>query len=463
LELVHRDVSPQNMLISFDGDVKLIDFGIAKAAGKTGRTRAGILKGKFGYLSPEQVISNQVDARSDIFGVGIVLHELLTGRRLFVGDNEFSTIEKVRAAEVVPPHLLNPEVDPDLSQVVMKALARDPDDRYQSASALQEDLQRFLREQDEPFARRELSAFMRRNFPEHAADDQEAVGDLRGVHVSPGDATDVTPIVREAESNAVIDDTREIPNEGSSKHSSTLLGMPVVARNATGRSVPPPPPRPGGATRPPSPGRSVPPPPPPGRGRSVPPPPGPSTQPPPLPRSQPPGSMAAVQMSAPTPKPATRPPRPARNPGSNAPVSAPATRPLAVDTRPPVAEPLAARPPSYAPAPTADEDDDYASQLDSDFGQPTPIHHYQQPMSMNSAAAIPSVAGPSSAPPASRSLPPPPVAASDEHSSAYRPGSIPPQVSAKNPVLDMDWDDEELSTQIYDRPDEQGDPGYGGG
>jgi serine/threonine protein kinase len=122
LELVHRDVSPQNMLISFDGDVKLIDFGIAKAVGKEARTRAGVLKGKFGYLSPEQVLGGQVDVRSDVFGVGIVLHELLSGQRLFLGDSEFSTIEKVRAAEVTPPDLLNPSVDEELSRIVMKAL-----------------------------------------------------------------------------------------------------------------------------------------------------------------------------------------------------------------------------------------------------------------------------------------------------------------------------------------------------
>lgn len=441
LELVHRDVSPQNMLISFDGDVKLIDFGIAKAAGKEGRTRAGILKGKFGYLSPEQVISNQVDARSDIFGVGIVLHELLTGRRLFVGDNEFSTIEKVRAADVTPPHYLNPEVEDELSRVVMKALVRDPALRYQSAAVLQEDLQRFLREQDEPFARRELSAFMRHNFPEHAADDQEAVGDLQGVQVPLADATDVTPIVREAESKAVIDETREIPNEGSSKHSSTLLGMPVVARQVPGRSVPPPPPRSGGApSRPPTPGRSVPPPPPapPGRARTVPP--ASSTQPPPLPRSQPPVSH-----------------------GSQPPVSG--TRPH-LGSRPPVSAPTPVRPPSYAPVPAPSsvaDDDDYANELASDFGQPTPIHHYAQPMNMHAApTAIPSVVGPApSAPPASRSLPPPPVSTDDEPTS-FRPGSVPPVVTTKNPVLDMDWDDEELSTQIYDRPEDQVDPAYAG-
>jgi len=95
LHLIHRDISPQNVLIGYDGEVKLIDFGIAKAAGKASTTQAGILKGKFGYMSPEQVRGLPIDKRSDIFAVGIVLYELLTGERLFVGETDFSTLEKV--------------------------------------------------------------------------------------------------------------------------------------------------------------------------------------------------------------------------------------------------------------------------------------------------------------------------------------------------------------------------------
>jgi serine/threonine protein kinase len=107
LELVHRDVSPQNILISYDGDVKLIDFGIAKAASKSSKTQAGILKGKFGYMSPEQVRGLQVDRRSDVFAVGICLYELLTNERLFVGESDFSTLEKVRNVEIMPPTTYN--------------------------------------------------------------------------------------------------------------------------------------------------------------------------------------------------------------------------------------------------------------------------------------------------------------------------------------------------------------------
>jgi eukaryotic-like serine/threonine-protein kinase len=287
LELVHRDVSPQNMLISFEGEVKLCDFGIAKAATKSTQTRAGILKGKFGYLSPEQVRGESVDQRSDIFGIGIVLHELLTGERLFVGDSDLSTIEKVRNVEVKPPRALNPAVPQELERVVLKALARDKNERFQTALELHDALQNVLLDvgqRGQPFGRKELRAFMLAQFPSDAARDPEAVGNLEGAESLASATTDVTPIVAPTESNAVYKETRDVPEEAN-KTPATILGMPAVlppadlAAPSPGRaSVPPPPPRNGATTRPPAP-------PSPGIGRSVPPPP-PRTQPPAPPARQ---------------------------------------------------------------------------------------------------------------------------------------------------------------------------------
>jgi eukaryotic-like serine/threonine-protein kinase len=99
LHIIHRDVSPQNILCSYEGEVKIIDFGIAKAANRSQKTQAGILKGKFGYMSPEQVRGLPIDRRSDIFALGVILYEMLTGEKLFVGESDFSTLEKVRNSQ----------------------------------------------------------------------------------------------------------------------------------------------------------------------------------------------------------------------------------------------------------------------------------------------------------------------------------------------------------------------------
>jgi hypothetical protein len=164
--IVHRDVSPQNALISYDGEVKVIDFGIAKAAGKATKTQAGILKGKFGYMSPEQIRGLPLDGRSDIFAIGVCLYEMLTGERLFVGDSDFSVLEKVRKVEVLPPSHFNRKIPEALEKIVMKALAKDVDDRYQYASELAEDLRAFMYSTNNGYTRKDLAAFMRATFAE---------------------------------------------------------------------------------------------------------------------------------------------------------------------------------------------------------------------------------------------------------------------------------------------------------
>ena len=122
LGLIHRDVSPQNILVSYDGEVKLIDFGIAKAAGKASKTQAGILKGKFGYMSPEQVRGKPIDRRSDLFSLAVVLFELLTLERCFQGESDFSTLEKVRNVDIRRPSALNRDIPPELERIVLRGL-----------------------------------------------------------------------------------------------------------------------------------------------------------------------------------------------------------------------------------------------------------------------------------------------------------------------------------------------------
>jgi serine/threonine protein kinase len=144
LDLVHRDVSPPNILISKRGEVKVTDFGLAKARTQLERTDPGVVKGKFSYLSPEAASGLEVDHRADIFAVGIIMWELFTGRRLFYGETDYQTVELVRQAKVPSIAALNPEIEPELEQIVRKALAKDPDERYQSAADLGDALAQYL-------------------------------------------------------------------------------------------------------------------------------------------------------------------------------------------------------------------------------------------------------------------------------------------------------------------------------
>jgi serine/threonine protein kinase len=143
LNIVNRDVSPSNVRIGYDGEVKLLDFGIAQAMLKF-TSEIGVLKGKFSYMSPEQIRGMPVDARTDVFSTGIILHEMLTTEKLFRGDTEFQLMERVRKAEVLAPSKFNRRVPQELDRVVLKALARDVQDRYQSAREMCEDLYKFL-------------------------------------------------------------------------------------------------------------------------------------------------------------------------------------------------------------------------------------------------------------------------------------------------------------------------------
>ncbi|RAL20859.1 hypothetical protein DL240_14330 [Lujinxingia litoralis] len=164
LNIVHRDISPQNILTSFEGEVKIIDFGIAKAQGKTSHTQAGMIKGKFSYMSPEQVRGLHVDHRSDIFSLGVVLYELLTLERLFTGESDFETLEKIRRVEMSPPSLYNPHIPKALEDIVLRALSGNPEERYQSAYELGEALERFMREQGYYYTNKDLAAYMKEAF-----------------------------------------------------------------------------------------------------------------------------------------------------------------------------------------------------------------------------------------------------------------------------------------------------------
>ena len=140
LGIVHRDMSPPNVLITRHGEVKIADFGLAKANSQLERSEPGIIKGKFSYLSPEAAMGEPVDGRTDIFAVGIMLWEMLAGRRLFLGETDLETVRQVQAAQVPNVRQFNPDVSPELERVLAKALAREPNLRYPTARDLGRDL-----------------------------------------------------------------------------------------------------------------------------------------------------------------------------------------------------------------------------------------------------------------------------------------------------------------------------------
>ena len=178
LGIVHRDVTPHNVLLGYDGAVKVTDFGIAKAEHRASKTEAGVLKGKFSYMSPEQVRGLELDRRSDIFAIGILLYEILTGARLFEGESDFQVLERVRTADIPPPRVANPEIPGPLSQIVLKALAGDREQRYQWASELYDDLQPYLIEERSIFSTQKLAAFMQEIYAEQAGTEQARMQDL---------------------------------------------------------------------------------------------------------------------------------------------------------------------------------------------------------------------------------------------------------------------------------------------
>lgn len=179
LGVIHRDISPQNLLISYEGEVKVTDFGIARVLSeKDGFQLPGNLHGKFGYMSPEQVKGLEIDQRSDIFSAGVVLWEMLTGRRLFRGKDHKVTIKMIVSHPIPLPSSINPEVPATVDRVVLKALARDPNERYQTTGALLGELSRVADSLPRRAATRDLSVYMRRQFG-------AASGGLSGGRTSP--------------------------------------------------------------------------------------------------------------------------------------------------------------------------------------------------------------------------------------------------------------------------------------
>ena len=180
LGIVHRDVSPRNIVVTFTGDVKLVDFGIAKSEVLPGEeTGSGQLKGKASYMSPEQASGQSVDARTDVFAAGVVLFELTTGRRLFKGQSEFETLKLIVDKEYPRPSELCTGYPPALERIVMRALAKRREDRYPSARDMQADLEAFVREERVAVSAVSRGRWMEALFVEKLARQSEALFDMK--------------------------------------------------------------------------------------------------------------------------------------------------------------------------------------------------------------------------------------------------------------------------------------------
>ncbi|AGC46882.1 serine/threonine protein kinase [Myxococcus stipitatus DSM 14675] len=163
LNIVHRDVSPENIVVAFDGSVKILDFGIAKASNQVSQTRTGEVKGKLSYMSPEQCLGKALDCRSDVFSLGVVLYEWLTGFKLFTGESEVAVMRSITEGKIYAPSYFLPE---RVEVILMKALERDRERRYQTAAEMQRDLDDFLDAYDFTPTPLHLANFIKQLFEE---------------------------------------------------------------------------------------------------------------------------------------------------------------------------------------------------------------------------------------------------------------------------------------------------------
>ncbi len=185
IHVVHRDASPQNIFVTYDGVIKAVDFGIAKAADSLSETRAGMLKGKVAYMSPEQSRGERVDRRSDVFSVGVILWEAIAGRRMWKGYNDLAILGRLGLGELPDLRVAAPHVDPELERICRRALAPALGERYATAAELHADLERWLREHHHGMSAREVGAFVAERFADDRARIQQLVEEqLRDVRWS---------------------------------------------------------------------------------------------------------------------------------------------------------------------------------------------------------------------------------------------------------------------------------------
>ena len=195
LNIIHRDMSPQNIMLSFEGEIKIVDFGIAKAETQYETTTDGTLKGKFGYMSPEQAEGQTVNLRTDIFSLGIILWELIANERLFLANNEINTLKKIRRCQIPSLRRMNPNIHPELERIVKKTLAKDQNLRYPHSAALHRDLNRFLNRRYPDFSPQDLSEFIKKIYASEILSARKRLIEYAKIPLSPPKTTEDKTIV----------------------------------------------------------------------------------------------------------------------------------------------------------------------------------------------------------------------------------------------------------------------------
>jgi serine/threonine protein kinase len=221
LNIVHRDVTPENIFVSFDGTVKMLDFGIAKAANQIEQTRAGEIKGKLSYMSPEQCLGKQLDNRSDLFSLGVVLYEWITGFKLFTGDSEVAVLKSITEGKIYAPSYFKADIPEQVETILMRSLDKDREKRYQTAWDMQYDIDQFLSQYEFTPSNIHLSNFLKQLFNDELEEEK-----ARLAAVPSGEPVEQ----EEAEPEDIISNIEPIPLHPDRSSDATQLGRGSAPR-----------------------------------------------------------------------------------------------------------------------------------------------------------------------------------------------------------------------------------------
>jgi len=227
LHLIHRDISPQNIFLTYEGDVKIVDFGIAKAASQSTITQIGMIKGKVAYMSPEQACGTSIDHRSDIFSTGVLLYEMITGTRMFTGEDTMQILAKVREADYLPLESVRSGLSPKIYEILNRALARDPAERYPSCDEMMADLEECIFRSDMRPSARSVTDYMKELFREEIAAERDRIRESAAAEIEeqPGSIEEPKPPPPPAEGRR----EGEIPPAPASKGKGPIIAVAAAA------------------------------------------------------------------------------------------------------------------------------------------------------------------------------------------------------------------------------------------